>query len=106
MFSRREALAAAAASLPLLGRAAEPELKLATFEVEVTPPIGHPCMGGGIAPVKEIVDPLFAHGLIFMGAGQPIVIVSVDWCEIRNGAYDLWRESIAEAWARSRTASS
>lgn len=97
MLSRREALALAATSIPLLGHAAEQEIKLATFEVEVTPPIGHPCMGGGIAPVKEIIDPLFAHGLIFTGAGQPLAIVSVDWCEIRNGAYELWRESIAEA---------
>jgi hypothetical protein len=102
MLSRREALAVAAASIPLVGRAAEPELKLATFEVEVTPPIGHPCMGGGIAPVKEILDPLYAHGLIFLGSGQPLAIVCVDWCEIRNGAYDLWRESIAKAIGTKR----
>ena len=26
-------------------------------------------MGGGIAPAKEIVDPLFAHGFVLQGAG-------------------------------------
>lgn len=105
--SSRRDLLTIAASLPLcsvslsslsrIGIAAEPGLQLSTFEVEVTPPIGHACMGGGIAPVKEIHDPLFAHGLIFKGSGLPIAIVSVDWCEIRNGAYDRWRDVIAQA---------
>lgn len=79
-----------------------PALTLATFTVEVTPPIGHPCMGGGIAPVKEIVDPLFAHGVILHGAEKPIAIVAVDWCEIRNDAYDRWRTVLAEALATTR----
>src|SRR5262245_19015594 len=54
-------------------------------------------MGGGIAPVARIEDPLFAIGLILQGAGKPIVYVAVDWCEIRNDAYDRWRTAIAEA---------
>ncbi|AMV27324.1 hypothetical protein VT84_23190 [Gemmata sp. SH-PL17] len=78
-------------------RAAEPKLTLATFDAEVTIPIGHPCMGGGIAPAKEIVDPLLAHGFVLSGAGKPVVFVALDWCEIRNGAYDLFREAIALA---------
>ena len=24
-----------------------------------------------------------------------IVVVAVDWCEIRNGAYDQWRDALA-----------
>ncbi len=99
MLTRREALIAGALAMPIsnMGLAAEPTWEIATFDVEVTPPIGHPCMGGGIAPVKEILDPLFAHGIILFGNGKPIVIVSVDWCEIRNDAYDAWRSAIAEA---------
>jgi hypothetical protein len=54
-------------------------------------------MGGGIAPAKEIVDPLFTHGFILLGAGDPIAVVAVDWCEIRNDAYDQWRQAIADA---------
>jgi hypothetical protein len=34
-----------------------PVFRLATFSVDVTPPVGHPCMGGGIAPVREVRDP-------------------------------------------------
>jgi hypothetical protein len=72
-------------------------LEIATFITEVTPPIAHPLMGGGIAPASKIDDPLFAHGLIFLGAGKPVVLVAVDWCEIRNDAHDRWRSALAEA---------
>src|SRR6476660_5302917 len=83
--TRREFLAAAAASASLYAAsAAVPEFSVATFSEEVTPPIGHPCMGGGIAPVKEVIDPLFVHGFVLRGAGDTIAVVAVDWCEIRN----------------------
>jgi hypothetical protein len=97
--TRREALAALAlAGLRLPhSQAAEPKLTLSTFNTEITPPIGHPCMAGGIAPVKEIVDPLYAHGFILQGAGKPIAFVALDWCEVRNGAYELFRTKIAKA---------
>ncbi|MFO0947744.1 MAG: hypothetical protein U1D30_17780 [Planctomycetota bacterium] len=70
---------------------------LATFQAEITCPIGHPLMGGGVAPAARIEDPLFAQGVVILGAGEPIVMVSVDWCEIRNDAYDRWKSSIAVA---------
>ena len=94
--TRREALAA----LPLVGlahAADPPRLTLCTFSAEVTCPVGHPLMGGGIAPAKEVIDPLFAHGFVLRGAGKPVAVVAVDWCEIRNDAYDRWRKAIAEA---------
>src|SRR5688572_27147298 len=75
----------------------EANARLATFETEVTPPLGHPLMGGGIAPAKAIDDPLLAHGLILLGADAPVVLAVVDWCEIRNDAYARWRTVLAEA---------
>ena len=98
--TRREALAALAltgALRPPLVGANESKLSLATFVTEITCPLGHPLMGGGIAPAKEIVDPLFAHGFVLQGVGKPVAFVALDWCEIRNGAYDLVREKIAKA---------
>src|SRR5437773_2379927 len=96
--TRRDVLAALATIPATISPAAEPtSIRLSTFLTEVTPPIGHPCMGGGIAPVAKIDDPLFAIGLILQGSGKPIVYVAVDWCEIRNDAYDRWRGAIAEA---------
>ena len=72
-------------------------LSLSTFSADVTIPTGHPCMGGGISPAKEVGDPLYARGVVLSGSGKPVVIASVDWCEIRNAAYDRWRSAIAEA---------
>jgi hypothetical protein len=98
--TRREVLAAAVAISggisPAFGGTAEPKLTLSTFITEITPPIGHPCMGGGIAPVKEIIDPLFAHGFVLQGVGKPVAFVALDWCEVRNGAYGLFRDKLAK----------
>jgi hypothetical protein len=54
-------------------------------------------MGGGIAPVARIDDPLFAHGITLLGCGKPIVLCGVDWCEIRNDAYERWCSVLADA---------
>ena len=74
-----------------------PHYKLASFSADVTIPLGHRCMGLLPTKSKKIVDPLFAHGFVLLGEDDPIVFVSVDWCEIRNGAYDRWREVLAKA---------
>jgi len=94
--------AAAALSAPALLAADPPGFSLATFRTEVTAPLGHPLMGGGITPAKRVEDPLFALGWILLGAGKPIVYVAVDWCEIRNDAYDRWRQALAEAVGTER----
>lgn len=98
-WTRREALGGMAAWFGAgMTAAAEPTtLQLATFSADVTPPLGHPCMGGGIAPAKVIDDPLFVHGFVLRGAGKPVVVASIDWCEIRNDAFERWRAALAEA---------
>jgi len=70
---------------------------LNVFSADVTPPLGHPCMGGGIAPAQTIVDLLEAIGFVLRGGtlAQPVVLIAVDWCELRNDAYDRWREVLA-----------
>ena len=82
---------------------AQPQMTLSTFVAEVTPPVGHPLQGGvGIRPVATVTDPLYAHGVVLHGAGEPIVICSVDWCGIGNDAHDRWRVVLAEAACTSR----
>lgn len=76
---------------------ARAEYRLATFRVDVTCPIGHPLLGRRQGIAKTIADPLYAHGFVLLGAGAPIALVAVDWCEIRNGAYDHWRDLLATA---------
>ena len=59
-------------------------------------------MMGGAWLSKSVADPLFAKGVVLVGGEQPIVLVSVDWCEIRNDAFDRWREVLAEAAGTDR----
>lgn len=74
-----------------------PRFRLSTFTADVTIPMGHRCMGILPTKAKEILDPLYAHGLVLLGDDDPVVLCAVDWCEIRNGAYDRWRELLARA---------
>ncbi len=76
--------------------------RLAQFSADVTIPLNHRCMG--VLPTKsqKVVDPLYAHGFVLLGADQPVVFCAVDWCEIRNGAYDQWRTALAEAAGTTR----
>ena len=78
------------------------EFEIASFSADVTIPNGHRCMG--ILPTKSVsvLDPLFAHGFVLLGGERPIVLVAIDWCEIRNGSYDQWRDALALAAGTSR----
>jgi hypothetical protein len=78
------------------------EFQVAPFQAIVTIPVGHACMGGGIADAREIVDPLFAKGFTFLGAGEPVVVCAVDFCQLNNDAYDYWREALAKAAGTTR----
>lgn len=71
--------------------------RLGFFSADATIPLNHRCMG--ILPQKSIriTDPLFVHGFAILGPEQPIVVVAVDWCEIRNASYDAWRDRLARA---------
>lgn len=71
--------------------------RIAPFSADVTIPLGHRCMG--ILPTKSLTvdDPLEAHGFVLSGVDKPIVLLALDWCEIRNGAYDEWRDALAKA---------
>jgi len=70
---------------------------IATFQADVTIPLGHPCMGGGISPAKEVVDPLLLKGFVLTGAAKPFVLASFDWCEIRGTSYEKWQQVLAAA---------
>lgn len=74
-----------------------PELHLATFRCDVTPPIGHPLCGGWIEAVRGVDDPLFASGVILLGSGRPVVLCALDWCGLRNEAHEAFRQGLARA---------
>jgi hypothetical protein len=73
-------------------------LRIATFKVDVTPPLGSPlCCAAGVKPAEKIVDPLSARGIILLVRPKPIVLVAVDWEGIANEGWDEWRRAIADA---------
>lgn len=86
------------ASLLLLASATSAgEPAIATFSVDVTPPIGAP-LCDGLVPVADAVDdPLFARGIVLFGDEKPIVLCAVDWVGIGNTGHDRWREALAKA---------
>jgi len=74
------------------------ELRIATFAVDATPPIGTPLCGASVPPVKGVTDPLSARGIVLLPEGQrPVVLVSVDWVGIGNEGHTAWRVALAEA---------
>jgi len=79
--------------------------RVATFEADITIPIGHACMGGGIADAREIVDPLFAKGFVLLNEEEnekPVVVLALDWCQCNNDSYDRWRSVLADAAGSKR----
>ncbi len=80
---------------------AAPRFYVATFSADVTVPKGHGMMGG-LWKSKSVADPLYAKGVVLTGGDKPVVMVSVDWCEIRNASFDRWREVLAKAAGTTR----
>ncbi|QDU80946.1 hypothetical protein Pla110_26820 [Polystyrenella longa] len=78
------------------------EFTVSTFQVDVTPPIGHPTIASLCGPAKEVLAPIWIKGMVLQGTDEPVVVAAVDWCEIRNKSYDLWRDRIAEAAGTTR----
>ncbi len=75
----------------------KPDLHLAPFRFDVTPPMGHSLCGGWIKPVLAVDDPLEALGFVLLGAGKPVVLCAVDWTGLLNEAHIGWRAALAEA---------
>jgi hypothetical protein len=98
---RRTLLVASLLGL-LAGSSTAGPLRVATFEADVTPPLGAPLCDALVAPAKQIDDPLLARGIILVGDGPPIVLCAVDWVGIGNSGHDAFREAIAKAAGTTR----
>jgi hypothetical protein len=72
-------------------------VRLASFQFDVTPPMGHALCGGWIKPAEHVDDALEAIGFVLLGAGAPIVICTVDWTGLLNEAHLAWRTALATA---------
>jgi len=77
-------------------------LKIALFEVDVTPPLGTALCQGGIKPADRIVDPLTCRGIVLLAEPHPLVLCAVDWLGIGNGGYRDWQLALAKAAKTTR----
>src|SRR5262245_10474919 len=75
-------------------RAAEEALRVGTFRVDVSPPLGSPV---AYATARKIEDPLSARGVVLLGPGRPIVLCAADSIGIGNEGFERWREGLARA---------
>jgi hypothetical protein len=73
--------------------AADAPLRVGTFVVDASPPIGSRL---AYNRCDAIGTPLTARGIVLLGEGDPIVLCAVDWIGISNGGYEEWRDTIAK----------
>jgi hypothetical protein len=72
-----------------------PGLRLATFDVDATPPEGTQIAYDSVINTWDLGQR--AKGIVILGAGQPIILCSVDWVCISNEGHDAFRAALAEA---------
>ena len=70
-------------------------LKVASFQIDVTPPIGSPLCEGFVPVASRVDDPLFTRGVVVLGAGDPIVLCAVDFVGLGHAGFDAWRDALA-----------
>ena len=71
------------------------DLRLATFDVDATPPLASHMAYDPVANTGELT--LRARGVVLLGAGNPIVLCAVDWIGIANKGHDEFRSALARA---------
>jgi hypothetical protein len=70
-------------------------LRLATFDIDATPPVGSMMAYDPVRRVDELG--LRCRGIVLLGAGEPIVLCAVDWIGIGNEGHDAFRQTLAIA---------
>ena len=92
---RRLVIAAALFLLAgILSSTSQAELKLATFDVDASPPVGTAL---AYDPSIGVQTPLSCRGVVLIGSDKPIVLCAVDWIGIGTGGQVVFKESLAKA---------
>jgi hypothetical protein len=71
------------------------QLRIAIFDVDATPPVGSNLTYDPMINSWDLG--LRAKGIVILGAGEPIVMCSVDWIGIANDSQDEFKRVMAEA---------
>ncbi len=73
----------------------KPPLRVATFDIDVTPPLGS---WMAYDPVTNKWDlGLRARGIVLLGSDEPIVLCAIDWIGIANESQDAFHAVLARA---------
>jgi hypothetical protein len=72
---------------------AEP-FRIATFDVDATPPVGSPLP---YSATNSVVESLRCRGVVLWSDEKPIVLCAVDWLGIGNEGNRVFRERLASA---------
>ncbi|MDP7049225.1 MAG: hypothetical protein QF721_07220 [Verrucomicrobiota bacterium] len=75
--------------------AANHSLRVATFDIDATPPLGYMMAYDPVVRVDAMT--LRCRGIVLLGQAQPIVLCAVDWLGIANEAQDEFRKHLAKA---------
>jgi hypothetical protein len=75
--------------------AANSGLRLSTFDLDATPPVGSQLAYQKMENTWDMS--LRARGVVIMGSGQPIILLSVDWIGISNDSQDAFKTALADA---------
>lgn len=74
---------------------ADSGLRIATFDIDVTPPAGYP-LAYDMEKGRWDLG-LRAKGIILLGAAKPVVLCAIDWIGISNAGMDEFKEALAAA---------
>src|SRR5215475_9084362 len=80
---------------------ARAELRLGSFDIDATPPVGTMLAYDRMTNYWEMG--LRARGVVLLGAGEPIVLCAIDWIGIANEGHDAFRTVLARAAGASPT---
>src|SRR5688500_18759578 len=75
--------------------AREPEFRAAAFRADATPPLGEPLIW--VEPAKQILDPLWAKGVIIEDGDRRYVLCALDWCGVGGSIHTMFRQRLADA---------
>lgn len=70
------------------------QIKVSTFNVDASPPIGSPL---AYDPTTEIQSPLSCRGIVIQSKEKPIVLCSIDWLGVANDAQVEFKKAFAES---------
>ena len=68
-------------------------VRVGTFDVDASPPVGSPL---AYDPMTGLQTPLRCSGIVILGAGDPIVLGSIDWIGLSNDGHLDFRKAMAE----------